>query len=431
MAIQDLLSVKACSVNYAYSDQVCSALNDGVELEGNKYAEEQANVQALTGAVLMWRTMLENLFPMVLVCLIGAWSDKYGRKIPMLLVMLSFILQHFLLVFCSLDTSIIGANSVGLISSLIVSLTGNNACFIMCIFSYVSDTTSLEKLSQKTAITGSSIFFGMTVGLALAGVMAPLGFVVIFTVSALVEFVGFLWLLYGLPEVIRDEKAIKGVSNSQKFRELLNMQHISDAIGSGFKSRPGNDRLKLLALLVSHSMIMAPMFGEGAVIYLFSKYKFNWDAGAFSAFMTYRTVVGFIGNFVSMILLGSILKLSDPAIGIVSCATALLSLIMFAYANSTFIMYFAPIVALLSGSIASVPRSIIFKIVPGSETGKVNALIGSLESLTPLLITPAFSYVYTNTFEYLPGAFFLLSAAFMVPPMIVFTFLLGEKTKAQ
>lgn len=81
-----------------------------------------------------------------------------------------------------------------------------------------------------------------------------------------------------------------------------------------------------------------------------------------------------------------------------------------------------PIAALLAGQLMSVARSIIFKTVSGSETGKVNALLASLESLTPLLGTPIYSFVYSATFEYMPGAFFLISAAFAVPPIIVYWF---------
>ncbi|KAJ6643257.1 Proton-coupled folate transporter, partial [Pseudolycoriella hygida] len=287
--------------------------------EAEKYAEEETNIQKLTGSVLMWRGMLENVFPMVLVCLIGPWSDKYGRKTPMLLVMLSFIVQHFLLILCALDTSsTIGANSVGVISSFIVSLTGNNACFIMCCFSYVSDTTHKDKLTQKTGITGCCMFLAFTFGMGLSGALSSLGFVKIFTIAAIVETIGFIWLLYGLPNVVRDEKALKRTTIQKMLSELFDKQNVVDAINSGVKARPGNDRLKLLALLASHCLVMAPMMGEGAVMYLFGKYKFGWDAAAFATFMTFKMVFGFVGNFVSMIVFSK-LKLSDPSIGIVSC----------------------------------------------------------------------------------------------------------------
>lgn len=74
-------------------------------------------------------------------------------------------------------------------------------------------------------------------------------------------------------------------------------------------------------------------------MYLFGKYKFGWDAPAFATFMTFKMVTGFIGNFVSMIVFGSKLKLSDPSIGIISCVAHILSCLIFAFASSSALMY--------------------------------------------------------------------------------------------
>lgn len=74
-------------------------------------------------------------------------------------------------------------------------------------------------------------------------------------------------------------------------------------------------------------------------MYLFGKYKFGWDAAAFATFMTFKMVTGFIGNFVSMIVFGNKMKLSDPVIGIISCAAHILSCLISAFANNTALMY--------------------------------------------------------------------------------------------
>lgn len=72
----------------------------------------------------MYRTMLENAFPIVLVFLIGAWSDKYGRKLPMLFVISAFLLQNLMLILCAYFEKATGAWSVAVVSSLIASLSG-------------------------------------------------------------------------------------------------------------------------------------------------------------------------------------------------------------------------------------------------------------------------------------------------------------------
>lgn len=54
--------------------------------------------------------------------------------------------------------------------------------------------------------------------------------------------------------------------------------------------------------------------------------------------MSYKTVVGFIGNFVSMGILAGKLKLTDPQNGIVACISNFLAALVFAAANSTALM---------------------------------------------------------------------------------------------
>ena len=232
--------------------------------QGDKFPDQDQELQKLTGMVLMWRAVLENLFPMVLVCLIGAWSDKYGRKPPMLCVLLAFTVQHLCLIACANENNgLVGGWTIGLVSSLIVSLTGNIACFAMCAFSYIADITPKEKLSQKTAIAGSTFFLGITIGMGLGGGLAGNGysFAQVFGLAAAMELFAFSYVALLIPNV-RDEKAIKGVTTSQMVRDIFNLNHIKDAVSSVFKKRPGNDRLKLLLLLLCHSLIMAPLMGK-------------------------------------------------------------------------------------------------------------------------------------------------------------------------
>lgn len=51
---------------------------------------------------------------------------------------------------------------------------------------------------------------------------------------------------------------------------------------------------------------------------------------------------------------------------------------------------------------------------------QLNSVRGMLETLAPIIIYPLYNQLYTLTYETLPGAFFLLSAAFTVPVVILF-----------
>ena len=104
---------------------------------------ENESLQKMLGTAMMTRTILENALPIMLVFLVGAWSDTYGRKRPMLFVIASFILQNVLLWLSVYFDKLLGVWSIAIISSLIVSLSGNQACFMMAAFSYTSDHTKV------------------------------------------------------------------------------------------------------------------------------------------------------------------------------------------------------------------------------------------------------------------------------------------------
>ncbi|ODM94712.1 Proton-coupled folate transporter [Orchesella cincta] len=427
MTVQDLLLEKACRVNLGYSDDVCDAL----QARNTKGLEEQEQkVQTLMGQAVVWRTVLENAFPIVLVFLVGAWSDKYGRKYPMLFVLSAFILQDILLIISVLAGNLAGTWTVAIISSVVVSLSGNQACFISSAFSYTSDHTPVEKRTVRTGILHSLVFLGITLGLAAGGILAKsgLGFIKIFALAMALESFSLVYLVISmknrpLPGVT------KGKSNTDMFMELFNFQHIKDAASCIMKKREGNTRLKLGLLLLSHACVFMPMMGEMGVLYLFCRYQFNWDAATFGSFMSYKTVVGFIGNFVSMGVLAGKLKLTDPQNGIVACISNLVAALMFSVATSSFLMFLGPIVSLLAGAAMIVPRSMLSKIIPADELGKINSCIGSMESIIPLVASSVYTLVYTSFLDVLPGSFFLISAGLTIPPTIVFLWFMQEDSK--
>lgn len=67
-----------------------------------------------------------------------------------------------------------------------------------------------------------------------------------------------------------------------------------------------------------------------------------------------------------------------------------------------------------------VPRSMLSKLIPSEDQGKINSCIASLESVLPLVASALYTSVYTSSLDVYPGSFFLVSAAIMTPPIFVF-----------
>ncbi|CAL8124073.1 unnamed protein product [Orchesella dallaii] len=428
MSVQDLVLEKACRVNLGFSDQVCDALQ---ARNTSGFEEEEQTVQSFSAQVLVWRTILDNVFPILLVFLIGAWSDKYGRKYPMLFVVLAFILQDILLIFSVFAGNLTGAWSVAFISSIIVSLSGNQACFISSAFSYISDHTDVEKRTLRTGITHSMIFLGMSIGMGIGGLLSRsgIGFIKIFAIAIIIESFAFVYLIIYIKNTPLPG-ATDGKSAFKIFMELFNFKYIHEAAHCVMKKREGNTRLKLGLLLLSHACVFIPMSGEMGVLYLFCRYQFNWDGGMFGTFSSYKIIMEFIGNLVSIGFLAGKLKLTDPQNGIVGCASSLVAAIMFSVTTSGLFMFIGPVISLLAGAAFVVPRSMLSKMIPPDELGKINSCIGSMESIIPLIASSLYTSVYTGFLNVFPGSFFIISASLAIPPLIVFWWFMQNDAEA-
>ncbi|GLV35890.1 uncharacterized protein CBL_09892 [Carabus blaptoides fortunei] len=93
---------------------------------------------------------------------------------------------------------------------------------------------------------------------------------------------------------------------------------------------------------------------------------------------------------------------------------------MYAFAPSPFYLYVASVIGLMS-EYQTVPiRSIATKLVSPDDAGKIQSLFGICEALAPSVYGPLYSSVYRATVEVMPGAFYLVGAASLIPTIPVF-----------
>ncbi|KAJ9578948.1 hypothetical protein L9F63_024944 [Diploptera punctata] len=155
-------------------------------------------------------------------------------------------------------------------------------------------------------------------------------------------------------------------------------------------------------------------------MYLFTRYRFNWNEVDFSIFSTYSMITNLFGTMVSVCVFSHILKIDDTLIGVMSCLSKILASFVYAFSTTTWQVYLAPLVEILNGTSFIAMRSIASKLVPTDELGKVNSLFGVCEALMPLVYGPMYSGIYAATMDTVPGAFFLMGGGLTAPAIIIF-----------
>ncbi|MPC65565.1 hypothetical protein E2C01_059703 [Portunus trituberculatus] len=64
---------KICSVKLGYSPEVCANLT--------AHPQESVNVQREFSLFAFYNSILMSIPPLIFILFMGAWSDKYGRKV--------------------------------------------------------------------------------------------------------------------------------------------------------------------------------------------------------------------------------------------------------------------------------------------------------------------------------------------------------------
>lgn len=106
---------KACRVNHQYPESICHEL----ELHDDIKREVQLTVSNFH----QWNNIAGHIFPMFLALFLGSWSDRRGRKLPMLMGLAGKLLWSSMVV--------VNANQ-GLYGKGIYIYIYIGVCFFLC-----------------------------------------------------------------------------------------------------------------------------------------------------------------------------------------------------------------------------------------------------------------------------------------------------------
>ncbi|KAF5270431.1 hypothetical protein FQR65_LT05619 [Abscondita terminalis] len=419
LATQNLNLEKACRVNLAYPVEVCDALTARSTLN---YTKEEAAVQQLVASMAVWKTILQSALPAFLILFIGAWSDRSGLRKPcMLMPIVGEFCTIIGLMTCTYFFYELPMEVCAIVEALFPALTGGWFTMFMGVFSYIADVTTVEMRTLRIGFVNVFCSVGIPIGMALSGILyKKIGFYGVFSVSGILYIVAFVYGYFKIEETPRENATGKLKSRCSFFKEFFDWNHILDTMKVAFKQGENNRRIKIMMLMLVVMVVIGPMHGEMVVIYLFTRFRFNWDEVDFSIFSTYNMVIGMIGTSVSVGLFSHFLKIDDAIIGVMSSASKILSSFVYTFATVAWVFYLGPIVEILNGTSFIAMRSIASKLVPTDELGKINSLIGVSEALMPLVYGPLYSATYASSMNTMPGAFFLLGGCLTVPACVIF-----------
>ncbi|CAH0699715.1 unnamed protein product [Spodoptera exigua] len=421
LATQNLNLEKACRVNLDFGDEACTALR--LRKRAN-YTYEEEEVQKLIASVLAWRSVVHTAVPTLLMLFIGAWSDKTGkRKICMLMPIFGEFMTCLLNMLNTYFFYQIPVEWTVLMEVIFPALTGGWYTMFLGTFSYLGDITSKDTRTFRMGILNLCMTVGFPIGMGLSGILLRyLGYYGVFSISAALQFINFCYVLFVIDDHtwLENKDKVKRTGFGGFFLEFFDFQSLKHTVEIAFKKGPNNRRLRICLVLTVVCLTFGPMWGEMSVIYIFTRYRFNWDEVKYSIFSTYSLVTHSVGTLFSISVFSKKLKADDAVLGIISTSSKICGALVFAFARNDYEAYLSPLLEILNGTSAIALRSIASKLVSYQELGKVFSLFGVAETVMPIIFAPLYSRIYIATLTVLPGTVFLVSVIATIPALGIF-----------
>lgn len=338
---------------------------------------------------------------MQFVCapLLGALSDRFGRRPVLLVSIFGLGLDYILLYFApSLAWLFVGRVIAGMTGA---SMTVINA--------YIADVTPPEDRAKSYGLLGAMFGLGFIVGPVVGGLLGGIDLRLPFAAAAVLALLSALYGLFVLPESLRPELRLEARGKKFDFRVLNPLTSLS-AIARYPLVR------NLTASFVLFGFANQVIFSTWV---LFTEGVLGWGPAKNGGGLA---LVGILSIVVQAGLVGLALKILGERRAILGgLLLGVVQFALFGLARTDLAMYLAIVIGGLGGVAGPALQGLISRSVDEREQGAVQGAITGLGSLVgiagPLVATWIFAYFNGGGFFWggeparVPGAAFFFGGA--------------------
>ena len=406
-----------CHRNFPDNSTMCSKLH--------LYPDIEDSVQGEAGTYLIYYRILVNLPAIGLGLFCGAWSDKYGRKIPMILPSLGSVLSvmFYMMSLASVDNAI----TIVLVGAFVQGVFGKSALITMAVNSYASDITDKEDRTRKLGVLLAMNFFGLFVGALLAGMFQemsnlPATFCTIVFIHAFVVFISLVAMPETVPFLVERDDGMAIRENKSPCFGIYD--NIKDSVCVLTKKRVNKGRKIILVLFFISLLNQTCKVGETDITLLFvTRSPLSWPKSWYGYLLSVDYAVMGLCLIIVLPILSNVIKLPDGGIVLIGLVCKIVRLFWAGFIRESWMVYVSVIIGSFAGMITSSIRSLISKSVEENELGKVFSLLATAETLSKLLGTLVFVSMYGATAYFFPGFTYIVEAFMYVGMTAVVAFI--------
>ena len=319
-----------------------------------------------------WLIFAYAFFQFIFSPIVGALSDKYGRRPVLLVSLFGFGLDYILLALApNLWWLFLGRILSGIMGA---SFTTGAA--------YIADVSAPEKRAANFGLIGAAFGLGFIVGPVIGGLLGEFGPRVPFYAAAVLSLLNWLYGLFILPESLTAEKRRAfSWKRANPLGSLINLKRYPVLAGLIFAM--------VFVYIAAHAV-------QSTWAY-FTMYRFEWG----EAEVGYS--LGFVG-VLSALVQGVLIRWLIPKIGenasvYLGMIFYAIGLVLFSLAGDGWMVYPYMVVYCLGGIAGPALQGIMSNQVPSNEQGELQGALTSTMSATSIIGPP----IMTGLFAYFTG----------------------------
>jgi DHA1 family tetracycline resistance protein-like MFS transporter len=324
--------------------------------------------------------------------ILGALSDRYGRRPVLLVSLLGAGLDYLVMGFAPTLAWLFAARL----------LAGVTAANITVANAYIADVTPPAERAARYGLIGAAFGMGFIIAPAFGGVLGNIDLRLPFFAAAGIVLLNWLYGFFILPESLPVEK-----------RRPLRLRQ-ANPIGSVLRLRgyPGVGGLALVSIAANMAYLLLQ-----TVWVLYTSLRFGWgplENGLALALLGVLTAL-----MQGLAIRPLLARLGERRAIVIGLAASVTSFTLYAFAPAGWVMLPAMVIGSLGGVAGPAIQGLISRSVADTEQGAVQGALASLGSLTavvaPLIGTALFATFSAATAPiYFPGAPFVFGAAMLL-----------------
>jgi len=315
---------------------------------------------------------------------LGALSDRYGRRPVMLLGFLGLALNFFATALATAIWMLIAARLVG--GAMQANIAVANA--------YVADITHPDERAKRFGMLGAMFGVGFILGPVTGGILGAIDLQLPFFVAGALALLNFLYGYFVVPESLPLDK--RRAVDRKAINPLKSLGALAQLKGVG----------PLIAVIACSGLAQFVLYTSWV---LYTNFKFGWGPQENGWALA---VVGIVSVVVQGLLLGHLLKIFSPKrLTVLGLVSSTLAFVAYGAASEAWMMFAIICANLLGTTVSASIQSIISGAAGAKEQGQTMGAVSSINSLMAV-IAPALGAPLLMMVSHLPKGDWRIGAPF-------------------